>query len=139
MINCTYNGHCSDYTMNISNQNQKVSSFNFDCDSTNSCNLFIIDIINSSLNTINIWCNNSDSCKLLHLNISESKINSVNIYCIETWSCYYLSLYSGNINITANLFCIEYNACSDLNIRGDSEMFLNINMYKYSDSISIQI
>ena len=136
-INCTYNGHCSDYTLNISDQNQNVSSLNFDCDSKDSSNLFIIDIINSSLNTINIWCNNIDSCKLLHLNISDSNINSVNIYCLEIWSCYSLSLYSFNSGIIANLFCIKHNACSDLNIRGDSEMFLNINIYKYSDSINI--
>lgn len=41
----------------------------------------------------------------------------MNIYCTNSWSCWNVSLSSSNSHIYLNIFCIEEDAYSDLNIK----------------------
>ena len=134
-IDCSISRSCIDFRSTI--ESEDLSSVFFDCEAGTSCDSLIINISNSSINSMTIWCNQSNSCASLIVDIGDANIHRLNIYCFHLGSCGSLNMQSVHAKVIASIFCFQHNSCSKMFIRGDSGLFLNINMFRYSIDVNI--
>ena len=140
-IQCLGSNSCNNMDLKIKSYTNKIMIL---CQNADSCINLNYDTYNSNINDMILVCHQQYSCHSMSQNwqIYDS---SLSIYCMDSFSCSGLDLdmisYQNttpanslnNLNVT----CFMDDSCNNLVVKSHPNTTLDINMYSYSENVTI--
>ena len=108
------------------------------CDSTDSCRYLNFASVTSNITNITNICNAKYSCYSMNVDIYETSNNIINTHCIEDRACKAMRIdVVTNESASTIINCFNGYSCDELYVETNSNVSININMYKYSRNVRV--